>query len=262
MTAKLTIGISALHFSWATIEEALRRCRDEYQIEAIEFSADGELLARRPDEIRRLAGEAGVTLCLHAWENLAEGGRAQAERTCRYWMDYCRSIGALNCVMHLGSHDDRAYGLALVAEVAEKVAPDFERAGVTLALENHYPYEYHDCHELGGGPEEFEFIGRLGSPAIRFCLDTGHANMCGGSAPFLEKLGPVLGHVHIADNMGVNDDHLPYRRGTVDWDATLRGMLATGFRGPYVIEFPEKSGIEAQKRFISDLRDLDRQRMP
>jgi sugar phosphate isomerase/epimerase len=160
-------------------------------------------------------------------------------------------------VLHLGTDEDRRLGLETAASVAAAVAKDYERAGVRLVLENTYPWDYHECHHLGGTPEEFGFLFEIDSPAVRFCLDTGHANMSVGTLPFIERLGPVLGHVHVADNGGRNDEHLAAGEGTVDWDATLSALLDTGFRGPYVVEFPESRGIELQKRFIENLRRLD-----
>ena len=70
------------------------------------------------------------------------------------------------------------------------------------------------------------------------------------------KLAPVLAYVHVADNRGDDDAHLPYRQGTVNWDAALDALLSAGFGGPYIIEYHENHGIETQKRFIDDLRRL------
>jgi sugar phosphate isomerase/epimerase len=254
MSEGCRVGLSGTHFEWRDVEEALTRCRDEYGADMVEFSTDGRLLGENPAAVADLARRTGVGLSLHAWDNLTGVGTAQGVRMCRYWLDYGRTLGATHCVLHLGAHEDRAYGLRAAEEIVRTVAPEYAAAGLVLCLENHYPWEYRGGNELGGVPDEFAFLLDLDSPGVRFCLDTGHANMSCGTLPFIEALAPVLGYVHVTDNRGEHDEHLPYLAGTVDWSATLDALQRREFRGPYVIEYAEARGIEHQLRFISDLR--------
>ena len=52
-------------------------------------------------------------------------------------------------------------------------------------------------------------------------LDTGHANIGnpGGRRilEFIEKLGHRIGHLHISDNFGERDDHIPLGAGRIDF---------------------------------------------
>jgi len=56
----------------------------------------------------------------------------------------------------------------------------------------------------------------LASPHVRFCLDTGHLNAFSALtlAPWLEELGDFLGEIHLHDNDGSRDAHLPIGEGT------------------------------------------------
>lgn len=50
------------------------------------------------------------------------------------------------------------------------------------------------------------------------CLDVGHANL--SKVPvevWMEKLRPYIGYMHLNDNMGVYDEHMPIGTGTIDW---------------------------------------------
>lgn len=56
----------------------------------------------------------------------------------------------------------------------------------------------------------------LVSPHICFCFDTGHFNVF-STVPleeWFERLGPRIGQIHIHDNKGIVDEHLPAGDGT------------------------------------------------
>ncbi|MGV8056471.1 MAG: sugar phosphate isomerase/epimerase family protein [Smithellaceae bacterium] len=81
------------------------------------------------------------------------------------------------------------------------------RTGSVIALENVYEREPSILRRL------FE---RLNSDYICFCLDTGHFNVFARTAlnVWLEELGQYLGHLHLHDNHGKFDEHLPVGNGT------------------------------------------------
>jgi len=70
------------------------------------------------------------------------------------------------------------------------------------------------------------------------------------------KRQPYLAYAHVADNMGEHDDHLAFGEGTVGWEAVIGATLATGFRGPYVIEFPEGPEPGRFAAFVEFVRGL------
>ena len=75
-----------------------------------------------------------------------------------------------------------------------------------IAMENVYERGPHQIRPL---------LDALDSPHVRFCFDTGHANAFGSAsyAEWLEQLGGSLGEVHVHDNNGVTDEHLPVGEG-------------------------------------------------
>ena len=120
----------------------------------------------------------------------------------------------------------------------ESVLPAFERAKVVLNLENHYAYDYRNCRELFSEPWEFLEVLTLDSPSLKFCFDTGHGNMTRNSDELLTALAPWLNYVHLADNHGVDDDHVPYRQGTVAWDDVFARLVTLGYDQRLCVEFP------------------------
>lgn len=245
-------GISCLHFEWTTLEQAFERV-GQFGLDGVEFSTtrleDGDYA-----RCGELSEQTGLGVGLHAWGNFGQMAFEEAVAEFRLQLGRCVEMRAKHLVVHLGSHPDRQAGLQRLVDCCGAVAPEYEQAGVIMCLENHYPYAYHGLNELGGDPDDFLYIfERVNSPAVRFCLDYGHSHMANNTEEFIERLAPWLAYTHIADNMGEHDDHLAPEDGTVDWPETLRLTMATGFRGPYIIEFPEKGDVGRFERFLKVL---------
>ena len=58
------------------------------------------------------------------------------------------------------------------------------------------------------------------------CLDVGHVNVFSEVSPsvWVEVLGDHLKHIHLHDNHGQRDEHLPVGEGTIDFDAFFRTL--------------------------------------
>ncbi len=68
---------------------------------------------------------------------------------------------------------------------------------------------------------------------LGICLDVGHANTMGKLKDFV-KLKKRIINLHVHDNKGETDEHLPIGDGTVDFPWLLRSL--SGYQGRYVIE--------------------------
>lgn len=85
------------------------------------------------------------------------------------------------------------------------------KAGMMLAIEN---MERED--EIYSAEDLIDLADTLGTG---ICLDTGHANMMGLDIPaFIEKCGERLIATHIADNNGLEDQHMLPGFGNIDWE--------------------------------------------
>ena len=82
-----------------------------------------------------------------------------------------------------------------------------QRLEITICLENMMPRNM-----LGVDCQYFEEIFTT-FPSLKLTLDTGHANMGDPDGHRLNELskrfGKRLGHIHVSDNQGIYDDHLP-----------------------------------------------------
>lgn len=87
--------------------------------------------------------------------------------------------------------------------------------GTWILLENIFEREPGTLAKLLAG---------LPSPPFGFCFDTGHFNLFSDVplSDWMDALGPRLREVHLHDNDGGSDQHLPPGRGTVDFDELFR----------------------------------------
>ena len=75
-----------------------------------------------------------------------------------------------------------------------------------------------------------------------FHLDVGHAHMgraAGEPERFrdlLDAFGDRLVHVHVHDNLGVDDLHLPLGSGRIDWPAVVSALKNVGYDGTVTLE--------------------------
>lgn len=132
------------------------------------------------------------------------------------------SLGASVMVVHLGTlaFEDPEPPTAGIAEVAA-----FARdQGLTLALENSGRKSIEVLRKalplVGDDPR---------SSGLGLCIDTGHANRsCSRDgitpAAFLEELREAIVEVHVNDNEGSADLHLPPGEGNIDWLAVLAAI--------------------------------------
>ena len=137
------------------------------------------------------------------------------------------------------------------AEAIARLAEDAERRGVTLMVEN-----------LGGSFSRVDDLEPIfaAAPDARFHLDVGHAHMWrgkgepNGTAELLEAFSDRLAHVHVSDNLGGDDLHLPLGVGTIDWPEIVAALKGAGWDGTVTVEVfaHERAHLETSRRLWLD----------
>ncbi len=250
------LGISCLHYEWANLAEAFRRCAEEFRFDLLELSTT-KVRPEQYAEVRRLKEEHRLELGLHVWVDLPALGKELGTASALDILDTCARMHVRYVVVHMGRHPVREKGLAILRDILEGVAPVCADHGIEICLENHYAYEYRNLNELGGTPDEvLSVLEGLPPETFGFCLDYGHSHMTKNTSEFLQRVGDRLLYTHLADNLGEHDDHLSYGQGTVPWNEVLQETAELGFKGPYVVEFPEKQGPEHIDRCVAHLKRL------
>lgn len=99
-------------------------------------------------------------------------------------------------------------------------------------------------------------LSALASPQVRFCFDTGHANAFGG-APlglWIETLGDLLGEIHIHDNHGTADEHLPVGEGNFPFRELFAMVRERNFKPIITVESHSEKGL---RRMLENLRAME-----
>ncbi len=81
-------------------------------------------------------------------------------------------------------------------------------------------------------------------PELGFNLDVAHANLhCETNKTewLLENLATHLAHVHLSDNMGGDDLHLPLGCGYIPWKRIIRKIKSVGYDGTCTLEVFSKN---------------------
>ena len=118
--------------------------------------------------------------------------------------------------------------------VMQYLSPFAEHAaklGVNVVVENmRVIHSFVVSHRYGQTPDELcDVADALG---IGCCWDFGHANISGiKQSEGLAYVGNRLKVLHINDNFGVGDDHVPPFVGNVDWKDAMYGLSLVGYDG-------------------------------
>ncbi len=95
-------------------------------------------------------------------------------------------------------------------------------------------------------PDELFYL--LEGTGIGVCFDVGHANVSGNLDRFLEHSERYT-NVHVHDNNGDRDAHLPIGDGEIDFNRVLEGLK--GYKGKMVIESRSlNDAIKGKKRLL------------
>jgi sugar phosphate isomerase/epimerase len=116
-------------------------------------------------------------------------------------------------------------------------------AGVTICMEN-------TTSEMGDPAYLRAFVDETRLTGLRFNFDIGHAHLADGPQEerIEESFSPLrelVASVHLHDNHGDKDEHLPPFDGSIDWPAGIQ-LLQSAPRAslPLVLELKEKTGPE------------------
>lgn len=122
--------------------------------------------------------------------------------------------------------------------------------GLRVALENMFPRSGSMIT-----PQDFSPVMEA-FPDMGITLDTGHANIKGGTkraVEFIRAYPERIWHLHASDNWGRRDDHLPLGAGTVDFRSLVAELKAIGYdeRVTFEVFSPDRDYLRiSQEKFL------------
>ncbi len=113
---------------------------------------------------------------------------------------------------------------------------------IGVAVEN--LFAFHDC-PLSKPDCLIEFVDSFNDPLVGICWDTGHGNFIKGDKnlerytdqyAMLTKIGKRLRALHIHDNYGMADEHMPPFDGNINWKDVMRALYDIDYKYSFTYE--------------------------
>jgi sugar phosphate isomerase/epimerase len=187
--------------------------------------------------------ESGIPLSICEVERVR---RIEAMDEFKRAIDVSEDLPFSRMVLHMGGSRETADPRKRDAAFSslEHLVLHAHHAGVTLAVEN-------TTSEMGDPAYLRAFVDETRLTGLRFNFDIGHAHLADGPAEErMEKsFAPVrdlIVSVHLHDNHGEKDEHLPPYDGTIDWSAAIPLLKSAPAENlSIVLELKEKFGTDA-----------------
>lgn len=169
--------------------------------------------------------------------------------------DAAHSLKTRYLVLHPGPetdgkppHEERYRRMTSAATSLNEIARHCRDLGLILLLENMLP------HLMFGHTSDILFLlGAIRETNVGTCLDTGHAFLSGDLRTVIHKLSGHLRMLHVNDNLGDRDGHLPPGEGAIDWTSLIRQLRHWRFHGPLILELADSG--ESPERIMEHARN-------
>ena len=247
----------AVDFCQALFNMGLKKAADavkEAGFDAVDFSFKDKaahMLLKEGDEqnavwVRNIFREAGIE-CVQAHaplgfsaEDKMEEGDEAFDLILRSFR-FAQVLGAKTIVVHAITDAKPVDFVAHNLRFYKTLEPYAKELGLKIAIENLYIYDrrYGTFDGVFSEPIEMvDFLQKLKSDVFTVCVDTGHALLC-EKAPeeYISELRSApIGAVHLHDNDGKDDLHLPPYGGVMDWDKILDALADMEYEGDITLE--------------------------
>ena len=226
------------HFEYASKTEvrAIASALDAHKLQLVSLHAP---TSRDTSAMR----ESGMPLSICEVERVR---RIEAMDELKRVIDVADDLAYSRLILHMGGSRETADPRKRDAAFStiEHLVLHAHHAGVTICVEN-------TTSEMGDPAYLRAFVDETRLTGLRFNFDIGHAHLADGpEEERIEKsfvpLRELLASVHLHDNHGEKDEHLPPFDGTIAWPAAIKVLkTAPGSNLPLVLELKEKTGPEA-----------------
>jgi len=187
--------------------------------------------------------ESGAPLSICEVERVR---RVEAMNEFKRVIDVADDLPYSRLVLHMGGSRETADPRKRDAAFSslEHLILHARHAGVTICVEN-------TLSEMGDPAYLRAFVDETRLSGLRFNFDIGHAHLA--ELPPDERLeksfAPLrdfVSSVHLHDNHGEKDEHLPPYDGSIDWPSAIKILQSAPQTSlPLVLELKEKTGHEA-----------------
>jgi len=187
--------------------------------------------------------ESGIPLSVCEVERVR---RIEAMDEFKRAIDVAEELPFSRMVLHMGGSRETADPRKRDAAFStlEHLVLHAKHVGVTLCVEN-------TLSELGQPAYLRTFVDETRLTDLRFNFDIGHAHLSDGEeaeriAKAFEPMRELVASVHLHDNHGEKDEHLPPYDGSIDWQNALSVLNSAPEKDlAIVLELKEKTGADS-----------------
>jgi sugar phosphate isomerase/epimerase len=231
------IFCSRSHFEYATKAE-VRAVADALEAHHLQLVSLHAPTSRDMSAMR----ESGTPLSICEVERVR---RIEAMDELKRVIEVAEDLPYARLILHMGGSRETADPRKRDAAFStlEHLVLHAHHAGITICMEN-------TTSEMGDPAYLRAFVDETRLTGLRFNFDIGHAFLAEAPAEErLEKsfapLRDLVASVHVHDNHGEKDEHLPPFDGSINWPAAIKLLKTTPATTlPLVLELKEKTGTE------------------
>jgi sugar phosphate isomerase/epimerase len=118
----------------------------------------------------------------------------------------------------------------------EQVYARSSQLGFDLAVET-APYKPQINERYPDSKEISNFVRSFGMKDLNMTIDINHSNIYEDLIDVCANCNGIIANVHISDNHGEWEDHLPPGEGIIDFSAVNKALRKNGYTGPFNLEF-------------------------
>lgn len=264
MNAKL--GFSSLAFYEVNLENALSWAKDN-KFELLEIVAeynhaiDEETLP----QVKDILASYDLIYTVHSpfsdinISSLNKNIRKESIRQIKYCIFAVHEIGGEVLTFHPGRHSaatskSRENTKKILFESLKEISDFNKDYGVTIALEN-MPDTFITTMRVSH--EVLEVLEKKQLSGIKHTMDVGHLETNNVDiGEYIHDLKDYLVHIHLHDNFGEFDNHLPIGEGNINFPKIFRALEDIKYNGKIILEMTKTEDIIKSRKYLIEKKYL------
>ena len=224
-----------------------------HEADIVELLTDGIQWDDMKGKMKSILGylrqfDVGYSIHPPAWDtNLTSENRTIREATFEEYrksIEFAHELEADHVVIHPGFAFSPVFDKKIARQRAEEYVHRLNEIarplGVKLAVEN---VGYHGA-SIFTQDEYCTFLDSF-DDNCGYLIDTGHARLNNWDIPaMIRRVGRRLNSVHLHDNSGRGDEHLPIGEGTIDWEPVYEALKEVQADCLLILEYTPGADLE------------------
>jgi len=151
-------------------------------------------------------------------------------------MDDAACFAPCPYVVHYTNRVKNPQAAKYYRETIERLYEHSSQLGFDLAIET-APYKPQVDERYPDSKEISDFVRSFAKNDLNMTIDVNHSNIHENLIDVCNHCSGIISNVHISDNHGEWEDHLPPGEGIIDFPKVFIALRKNGYTGPFNLEF-------------------------